>query len=363
MKYYIIAGEASGDLHASNLIKELTNIDSEAEVRAWGGDKMKSVGANLVKHYKNHNFMGFVEVLMNIKTILKNLKWCKNDIKNYNPDVIILIDFPGFNLQIASWAKKQNFKVIYYISPQIWAWKASRIHTIKRSVDKMIVILPFEKDFYSKYNYDAIYVGHPLLDAINQKSEETNANKKEKIIALLPGSRKQEIEKMLPTMIETSKYFPEYKFIVAGVDSIQPKYYQKLLPKHIDIIYNKTYDLLQQSDIAIVTSGTATLEAALLEVPQIVCYKSNYISYLIAKRVIKVKYISLVNLIFNKKIVQELIQKDMNVAQLRKELEKICNNIEYRNSIFANYKKLKMILGTHGASKRAANEIFTYLNT
>ncbi|HEY9114676.1 MAG TPA: lipid-A-disaccharide synthase, partial [Bacteroidales bacterium] len=280
MKYYIIAGEASGDLHASNLIKEIKKNDNEAEFRAWGGDLMQKQGITLVKHYRDLAFMGFVEVLLNLRTILKNISFCKNDILEYQPDVLILVDYPGFNLRIAEFAKKKGFKVVYYISPQVWAWKKSRVHTIKKVVDKMLVILPFEEDFYKKYDYQVDFVGHPLLDVLQQEascSKEDFLNKnslpRKPIIALLPGSRKQEVQKMLEQMLKITPHFEEYQFVVAGVDTISKDVYSEILKNSpARVVLNQTHDLLHFAEAALVTSGTATLETALIEVPEVVCY-------------------------------------------------------------------------------------------
>lgn len=358
MRYYIIAGEASGDLHGSNLIKELRKIDSDSEFRAWGGDKMKEAGANIVRHYKDHNYMGFVEVFLHLRKILSNISACKKDILSFKPDVIIFIDFPGFNLRIADWAKKQGFKTAYYISPQIWAWKTSRVHLIKKCIDQMIVILPFEKDFYAKFDYQVEYVGHPLLDEINPENKELNFEEKKQIL-LLPGSRRQEIKNMLPVMSLVAKQFTEYQFTIAAVNNIEESFYKKhIKSNNIKIEYNNLSKLLSNTHSAIVTSGTATLETALYNVPMIVCYKSNYLSYLIAKKLIKVKFISLVNLIMNKKVVTELIQKEMNISEVSAELRKISDDTSIRNTIFANYFELRKVLQNKGASTKAAQIIF-----
>lgn len=364
MKYYIIAGEASGDLHGSNLMKAILKKDPNAEFRFWGGDLMQSVGGTLVKHYRDLAFMGFLEVLKNIKTILKNIKFCKQDIKDYLPDTLILIDYPGFNLRIAEYAKKLGIKVVYYISPQLWAWKEGRIKTIQNYVDEMLVILPFEKDFYQKHQYNAHFVGHPLLDAISDLKEINIGNFKKEhslndkpIIALLPGSRKQEVEKMLQTMLSVRSYFPEYQFVIAGAPSLPKSFYQNFVDDNVHFVSNKTYDLLRCSEAALVTSGTATLETALLNVPEVVCYRGSTISYEIGKRLVKnIKYISLVNLIMDKEVVKELIQHDLTTENLVKELRLILG--ENREEILSNYKVLKEKLGGSGASEKAA-EIIT----
>jgi lipid-A-disaccharide synthase len=371
MKYYIIAGEASGDLHASNLVREIKKNDQEAVFRGWGGDLMNSQGVDIIKHIRDYSFMGFTEVLMNLGTILKSISFCKRDIINYKPDVLILIDYPGFNLRIAEFAHKRGLKVIYYISPQIWAWKQSRVHKIKANVDKMMVILPFEKSFYKKFNYEVEFVGHPLLDAIenykklspnNQFREEHKLNNKP-IIALLPGSRKQEITRMLELMLSVKEEFADIQFVIAGAPSIPENFYQNLIgTKDIKIVFNKTYDLLMNSTAALVTSGTATLETALFNVPQVVCYKGSNISYYIAKNLIKVKYISLVNLILDKKIVTELIQHDLNKENIKKELNEILYNKTIKEKLMDDYATLAIKLGGTGASAKAASVISSLLN-
>ncbi|GGA64827.1 lipid-A-disaccharide synthase [Flavobacterium palustre] len=370
MKYYIIAGEASGDLHGSNLMKALLKEDEKAEIRFWGGDLMQAVGGTLVKHYRDLAFMGFVEVLFNLKTILNNIKICKDDISQFQPDVIIFIDYPGFNMRIAQWAKEKGIKTHYYISPQIWAWKESRIKAIKRDVDKMYVILPFEKDFYEKkHHYPVEFVGHPLIDAIqNQKPidaatfrAENNLDEKP-VIALLPGSRKQEITKMLSVMLSVVDDFPDYQFVIAGAPSQEFAFYESFITnKNIKFISNKTYDLLKIAHAALVTSGTATLETALFKVPEVVCYKGSSISYQIAKRIITLKYISLVNLIMDKEVVTELIQDDCNTKNIKKELTKILDT-EYRENLLAQYDALEQKLGGTGASEKTAQLIIADLN-
>ncbi len=366
MKYYIIAGEASGDLHASNLMKALLLEDEHAEFRFWGGDLMQAVGGTLVKHYRALAFMGFAEVIMNLRTILGNIKMCKKDILNYKPDVIILVDYPGFNMRIAEFAKQKNIATHYYISPQIWAWKENRIKKIKRDVDQMYVILPFEKEFYEKkHNYPVHFVGHPLLDAIadrkqvspDQFRKENNLNEKP-IITLLPGSRKQEITKMLSVMLQMVNKFPDHQFVIAGAPSQDLSFYQQFIKsENVAIVENKTYDLLSLSNAALVTSGTATLETALFKVPEVVCYKGNAISYQIGKRLVKnIKYISLVNLILDKETVTELIQDDFNEKRLENELFKILDH-KYREKIFDDYYDLEQKLGGKGASENTAKLI------
>ena len=365
MKYYIIAGEASGDLHASNLIKSIIKKDPTAEFRFWGGDLMKEVvGLAPVKHYKDLAFMGFLEVAKNIGTILKNIKFCKTDLENYQPDVLILVDYPGFNLRIAEFAKKLGIKVVYYISPQLWAWKEGRVEKIKKFVDEMLVILPFEKDFYKKHQVDAHFVGHPLLDAIEdlpeinteQFKKDHHLNEKE-IIALLPGSREQEVTKMLELMLSVRPYFKDYQFVIAGAPSLPKEFYQKFVDENVHFVSNRTYDLLRCSKVALVTSGTATLETALLNIPEVVCYKSSTISYEIGKRVVKnIKYISLVNLIMDEEIVTELIQKELTTENLVRELNHILKG-EKRNQMLSDFEKLQNKLGGKGASDIAAEII------
>ena len=365
MKYYIIAGEASGDLHASNLIKSIIKKDPTAEFRFWGGDLMKEVvGLAPVKHYKDLAFMGFLEVAKNIGTILKNIKFCKTDLENYQPDVLILVDYPGFNLRIAEFAKKLGIKVVYYISPQLWAWKEGRVEKIKKFVDEMLVILPFEKDFYKKHQVDAHFVGHPLLDAIEDLPEiNTEQFKKDhllnekEIIALLPGSREQEVTKMLELMLSVRPYFKDYQFVIAGAPSLPKEFYQKFVDENVHFVSNRTYDLLRCSRVALVTSGTATLETALLNIPEVVCYKSSTISYEIGKRVVKnIKYISLVNLIMDEEIVTELIQKELTTENLVRELNHILKG-EKRNQMLSDFEKLQNKLGGKGASDIAAEII------
>lgn len=365
MKYYIIAGEASGDLHGSNLMKALYEEDPQADIRFWGGDLMQNVGGTLVKHYRDLAFMGFVEVLFNLKTVLNNIEICKKDITQFNPDVIIYIDYPGFNMRIAKWAKPLGYKNHYYISPQIWAWKENRIKAIKHDIDKMYVILPFEKDFYeAKHKFPVEFVGHPLIDAIhNQASVDTNTFRAENhlsdkpIIAILPGSRKQEISKMLSVMLSVVKDFPDYQFVIAGAPSQDFTFYQQFISsENIKFVSNKTYALLRNSTAALVTSGTATLETALFKVPEVVCYKGSWASYQIAKRIITLKYISLVNLIMDSEVVTELIQDDCSTKRIREELNKILEP-NYRKTLLENYDMLEEKLGGIGASKKTAQLI------
>ncbi|HTJ13103.1 MAG TPA: lipid-A-disaccharide synthase [Dinghuibacter sp.] len=358
MRYYLIAGEASGDLHGSNLIKALRGKDPSAEFRCWGGDLMQAAGATLVKHYRELAFMGFVEVIRHLPDILRNLRMCKTDILAYEPDVLILIDYPGFNLRIAPWAKARGLRVVYYISPQVWAWKESRVKNIKTSVDKMLVILPFEQAFYKKWDYTVDYVGHPLVEVIEAAQRQQPEKLSDKpIVALLPGSRAQEVALKLPVMLEVSRYFPDYQFVVAQAPSLDDAYYNHYTQAYPNVQLTKgnTYGLLRQARAALVTSGTATLETALFGVPEAVCYKGSQFSYEIAKRLIKVKYISLVNLIMDKPVVKELIQQDMNADNLRTELDRLLNDAAYRARIEADYAALKQILQQGGdASTNAA---------
>jgi lipid-A-disaccharide synthase len=366
MKYYLIAGEASGDLHGSNLMKEISKLDAHAKFRCWGGDKMREAGGDMVMHYKDTAFMGFAEVAKNIGTIFKLLKKCKDDILQYKPDALILIDYPGFNLRIAGFAHENKIKVFFYISPQLWAWKASRVKIIKASVDKMFVILPFEKEFYKKYDYEVDYVGHPLLDAIAAMHSSDGFLKKnnlttEPLIALLPGSRKQEIAKMLPVMEKMKNEFPQYQFVITGLSVNGKEFYTDMVGNYIPVVYDQTYQLLAHSYAALVTSGTATLETALFQVPQVVCYKGSPVSYFIGKRLVDVKYIALVNLIMDKPVVKELIQNDFNIRNLNTELRKITEDEKYRSAIIADYKLLREKLGGTGASKRTAELITRYI--
>jgi len=386
LKFYIISGEASGDLHGSNLMKEIKLLDNDAVFRCWGGDLMqKQIGGGmLVKHYRDLAFMGFWEVLLNIITIFKNIRFCKRDIAEYKPDALILIDYPGFNLRIAKYAKRVGVKVFYYISPQVWAWKQSRVKLIRRVVDKMFVILPFEKEFYKNFDYDVEFVGHPLLDAMEEQpipgssqegikedfsarggsafggdsfTIENNLSDKP-IIAILPGSRKQEVIRMLPVMLSIKEHYGDYQFVIAGTTSIPMEFYNNIITNDVspltNIVYDQTYNLLRHSKAALVTSGTATLETALWAVPEVVCYKGSPFSYFIAKRLVKTKYISLVNLIMDKEVVTELIQNRFNSANLKSELDKILPDNDHRSQMIEDYAVLKQQLGGKGASRRTA---------
>jgi len=367
MKYYIIAGEASGDLHGSNLIKELKKLDASATIRCWGGDKMQEAGGELVKHYRELAFMGFWEVIKNIFTILRNLKFCKKDIEEFQPDTLILIDYPGFNLRIAKWAKQKGLRIIYYISPQVWAWKENRVKMMKETIDKMIVILPFEKDYFkNKWNWEVEYVGHPLVEVVDSQQSIVHGPRfsDKSIIALLPGSRKQEILKKLPVMLEVSKAFPSYQFIVAKAPGADDDFYSSLLNPYnnVSAVSGKTYDLLRQAKAALVTSGTATLETALFGVPEVVCYKGSFLSYEIGRRLVKVKFISLVNLIMDKLVVKEFIQHEMNVSNLKTELQELLTNDQRISQLKKEYADLKNLLGQQGnASAKAAEAIVNFL--
>ena len=361
-RLYIISGEASGDLHGSNLIKALLNLNPNLEIRCWGGDLMAEAGAEVVKHYRDLAFMGFLEVLLNLRTIVRNLKFCKEDIKAFQPDAIIFIDYPGFNLRIAKWARTEGYRTLYYISPQIWAWKQSRVHDIKRDVDEMYVILPFEQDFYKKFDVHVEFVGHPLIDAIDQfklralPKDEFLKNydlDQRPIIAVLPGSRRQEISRMLSVMLKMIPSFPDYQFVIAAAPGMPDEMYLQY-SSNVSTIRNDTYNLLNNAQAALVTSGTATLETGLFGVPEIVCYKGGYLSYLIARQLIKVRFISLVNLIMDREIVRELIQEDMNEKQLEKELNKILKESDYRKTMIENLTLLRRKLGGSGASEKTA---------
>ncbi|MEX1190353.1 MAG: lipid-A-disaccharide synthase [Brumimicrobium sp.] len=372
-KLYVIAGEASGDLHAANMMKVIKAKENNIDFRFWGGDYMTKVAGKPVKHIRDLAFMGFIEVIANLKTILWNIKFCKADILAYKPDAIILIDYPGFNLRIAKWAKEQNIKVIYYISPQVWAWKQKRVHTIKKVVDKMFVILPFEKGFYAKFGMEVEFIGHPLLDAIDQyqaKVETEDLRSKHnldsrEIIALLPGSRKQEVNTKLPIMLNSLREFNDYQFVVAGAPALDPAFYKPYMEKYdnVRIIHNSTYDLLSLATAALVTSGTATLETALFRVPQVVCYKGSSISYQIAKRLVKIEYISLVNLILNKEAVKELIQAECTAKNIKKELLKVLPEGERYQQLNKDYDDLIQILGKGGASEKVAMGILEFLES
>ncbi|SFC63958.1 lipid-A-disaccharide synthase [Flexibacter flexilis DSM 6793] len=366
MKYYIIAGERSGDLHASNLIKSLKQEDPNAQVRAWGGELSEQAGAEIAMHYEKMAFMGFLEVVQNLNTIRKALQFCKDDILAYKPDVVILVDYAGFNMKVAKFTKSQGIRTYYYISPKIWAWNQGRANNIKKYVDKMFVILPFEKDFYKKFDYEVDYVGNPINDSVAAFSPNPNFRKENglderPIIAILPGSRKQEIEQMLHYMVSIVPSFGDYQFVVAAVPNFPKKYYEQFRRNIITIVYDQTYDLLQEAKAALVTSGTATLETALFEVPQVVCYKGSVITYWIARSLIKVRFISLVNLIADKEVVKELIQDDFTPNNLLAELKKLLSGSPARTQQLTEYKKIKETIGQAGASEKTAKLIIKYL--
>jgi lipid-A-disaccharide synthase len=367
MKYYIIAGERSGDLHASNLIKYIKQEDATAQIRAWGGDMMQEAGATLMKHYRDLAFMGFWEVAKNLPTIMGFMKECRQDILAYKPDVVVLVDYAGFNMRIAKFARKQGIKVFYYISPKVWAWNQSRAFKLKENVDRLFVIFPFEVDFFKRYAYEVDYVGNPLLDAVtsfrpNPLFKQENNLPDKPIIALLPGSRRQEVEKMLEVMLGVVTQFNHYQFVIAAVRNLPESFYEPFsrVP-HVSIVYEQTYDLLANAEAALVTSGTATLETALFEVPQVVCYKTGAVTYLIAKSLIQIEYISLANLIAGKEVVKELIQENFNVPALVYELKKILKGSGFRTEQLYNYKIIKDSMGEPGASERAARLMVHYL--
>ena len=356
LKYYIITGESSGDVHAANLVSEIKLLDKKSVIRAWGGQRLSNENVSIAKDIKKTSFMGFWNVIKNLNQIRRNLNFCKKDIISFSPDALILVDYPGFNLKIAEFAKRKKIKVYYYISPKVWAWNSSRINKIKSFVDTLFIIFPFEVDFYSKFNINAIYVGNPLLDEIKKNKNKLSLKVTKPIIALLPGSRLQEITNILPAMLSVVDYFSEYQFVIAANDIIDLKVYNRIIKnKNVSIVVGETYGLLKNSKYALVASGTATLEAALFNVPQIVCYKTSYFSYLIAKLLIKTKYISLVNIILNRLVVKELIQNNLNSKRLKNELELMMKNSE---RIKNYYSQIRKKLGEKCASKKVA-EIIT----
>jgi len=368
MKLYIIAGEASGDLHGSNLVKQLNAQQSGIEFRGWGGDLMTNAGVEVVKHYRDLAFMGFVEVLQNIRTILRNMRFCKADVLSFQPDALVLIDYPGFNMRIARWAHEEEIPVLYYIAPQTWAWKENRVHAIKKHIRQLYVVLPFEVDYFAQHGIAAHYSGHPLLDQAGPTDEdkkvfiERNGLSEKPIIALLPGSRKQEIHAILPTMAAMQNAFPNYQFIIGGAPGQLPSFYTEVLSNlKLPLIFGQTQALLKHAKAGLVTSGTATLEAGIYQLPQVVCYKGSAISYAIARRLLKIKYISLVNLILNRKAVTELIQHDFNEARLNSELHNILDNELSREKIAADYSELHSKLGGAGASARTATHMLKIL--
>ena len=362
MKYYVIAGEASGDLLGGNLIEAIHRRDKAADIRCWGGDRMERAGATLVKHYRELAFMGFVEVIANLRTILQNIKTCKRDILAYRPDVLVLVDYPGFNMRIAEWAKQQGIKTAYYISPQVWAWKENRVKKLKRDVDKMLVILPFEVDFYKKWNFEVTYVGHPLVEVVSKDQQEVPVTKlsDKPIIALLPGSRAQEIKVKLPIMLQMVQHFPGYCFVVAQAAAQPASLYQEIIgDMKVLVVKDQTYNLLKQARAGLITSGTATLETALFGLPQVVCYKGNPVSFWLATKLVDVKYISLVNLIMDKEVVKELIQNDLNEQNLKAALTRILSDTAYQQELKNDYAALWHKLGDKKASELAAAEIMS----
>ena len=375
MKYYLIAGEASGDLHASNLMKAILQEDPKAEFRFFGGDLMAKAGGTCVKHYRDMAYMGFIPVLLHLRTIFRNLSCCKQDILTWKPDVLILIDYPGFNLKVAKFIKQHSsIPVYYYISPKIWAWKEYRIKNIRRDIDKLLSILPFEVDFFKKHHYPVNYVGNPCVDAVQTFRENYQESLDEfqlrnkldnrPIIALLAGSRKQEIKDNLSRMTEASKDFPQYQFVVAGAPGIDPEFYQQFIGKDTKILFGQTYSLLTHATAALVTSGTATLETALFKVPQVVCYYTaagKLVSFL-RRHILKVQYISLVNLISGNEAVTELVADGMTVTNLKAELKQILPDGNKRSKMLSDYEQLIQTLGTAGASQRASEIIISSLS-
>lgn len=372
MKYYVIAGEPSGDLHASNFMRELRLLDNSADFYFLGGDLMEQVANRKPTiHIRQMAFMGFVDVAKNLGKIKENFKIVKQDIEKQKPDVVILVDYPGFNLRMAKWAKKKGYKVFFYISPTVWAWKEGRVETIKKYVDKMFVILPFEKPFYKKHNYDVSFVGHPLLDAIEQRKKtmlseqefrKQNNLSEKPIIAVLPGSRKQEINYMFDTMLAIMDDFKEYQFVIGGTHNLPDSAYDKARAKGIKVVYNQTYELMQYAKAGVIKSGTSTLESALFDLPEVVCYKAGSFSFYIAKKIINTKYISLPNLIMDKPMVKELIQEEMTADNIKSELNLLLYDENYRNRIKNDYAELKKNLGGLGASQRMAKEIYEALS-
>ncbi len=362
MRYYIIAGEASGDLVGGNLIRAIHEQDTHANVRCWGGDKMETAGATLIKHYRELAFMGFVEVITHLRAIFRNIEFCKKDILAYKPDVLVLIDYPGFNLRIAEWAKKQNMRIAYYVSPQVWAWKEKRVEKIKRDVDKMLVILPFEVDFYKKWDYKVTYVGHPLVEVVREEKNNVPviSLSDKPVIALLPGSRAQEIKVKLPIMLRMVKYFPEYCFVIAQASAQPDSLYKEIIGEEpVLLVKDQTYNLLKQAKAGLITSGTATLETALFGVPQVVCYKGNAVSFWLATKLVSVKYISLVNLIMDKPVVTELIQGELTEANLKTALTRLLQDEAYKKELKQDYETLWHSLGDKHASVNAAKEIIS----
>lgn len=371
MKYYLIAGEASGDLHSANLMRAIKARDEAAEFRVWGGDRMEEAGGILVEHYKNLAFMGFTEVVSNLGTILRKLRKCKDDLRAYRPDALILVDYPGFNLRIAKFAHQEGIRTFYYISPQVWAWKRSRVHQIRRHIERMFVILPFEKSFYERYGVDVEFVGHPLIDAIEAyKNDRLSLDSLRKgwelpekpIVLLLPGSRKQEVQRMLPVMLDVTEHFPDHQFVIGAAPSLTDDFYRALTgDTAIPVIRNRNYTLMEHATAALVTSGTATLETALFQTPLVVCYSGGATSFWIAKKLVNVDFISLVNLIMEKEVVTELIQNELTAPNLLKELRSILPGGEKRESILTDLETLRQELGGPGASRKTAEGILQRL--
>lgn len=361
MKYYIIAGEASGDLHGGHLLSGIKKNDPESQFRCWGGENMEAAGARLVMHYRHLAFMGFLEVVKNLRTILNNLSFCKRDILEFSPDVVILIDYPGFNLRIAQWAKKRGFRVVYYISPQVWAWKENRVEKMRKCIDLLMVILPFEEKYFrEKWNWEVPYVGHPLVRVVRDFSPRITRFSEKPVVALLPGSRRQEISVLLPVMLKASTRFPDYHFVVAMAPGVEADFYRTFTDAYqqVSCVGGLTYELLQSAKAAMVTSGTATLETALFKVPQVVCYKAGSITYSIAKRLVKIPYISLVNLIMDKQVVEELIQDQFEPEQLSISLQRLLNDTPAISEMMTDYRKLEEMLASGGdASDKAAGLI------
>ncbi|MFW5700161.1 MAG: lipid-A-disaccharide synthase [Cyclobacteriaceae bacterium] len=368
MKYYLIAGERSGDMHAANLIKKLIIEDPRSQFRGFGGQKMREAGAEITIDYRELAVMGFVEVVLSLRKILNYLKLCQQDILKYQPNVLILVDYPGFNLRMAKWARKKGLKVFYYISPKIWAWNTGRAKIIKDNVDHMFSILPFEKDFYRQFDFDVDYIGNPVADAVYSFKPDdafvikTKLPKDKFIVALLPGSRKQELQNMLPLMLQVCQLFPDFHFVIAAINDMDQHFYQPFAKlENTSIVYEQTYDLLARANAAIVTSGTATLETALFEVPQLVIYRTSWFTYQIGKKLIKIPYISLVNLIANRMVVKELIQNEMTVENIKKELHLIIENKAYRKKMLFSYEQIKNTLGFENTAEKAATLMIDYL--
>lgn len=364
LKYFLIAGERSGDLHGSFLIEKILQLDTEAEVVGYGGSQMEQAGMELISHYREISFMGFLEVIQNLRLIAQRIKACERAILEFQPDVLILIDFPGFNLRIARFAKANQFKVAYYIAPKVWAWKESRVEKIKKYVDRLYSILPFETTFFQKHDYSINYVGNPVVEEIQEHVfAELHVNLTPgPQIAYLPGSRAQEVKTSIEMIIECARLKPDYQFLVAAVDNVDSIHYKPLEEvSNVEVILGKTYEVLKSSEAAIVTSGTATLEAALLHIPQVVCYKTSKVSYWIAKVLIKVRFLSLVNLIQNERILQEYVQDQYTPEIVLQEVDRILENEPYRQEILANYRKLRDRIGDHSASMTTASDIIQWL--